>query len=134
MSHGANLGGKSFKLGQHQSLAACDPRKNMSRCRNCPRAGRRAAKSGEEREGVKDIEGTELACISSMESDTVYRLFRKDGHMWVRVWVHFRATIFEGVKEASNYEIHAEQFNNVVVRGSTLKSLINAKLLEIDSN
>jgi hypothetical protein len=83
---------------------------------------------------VKDIEGAELACISNTDSDTSYRLFRKDGRTWVRVWVHFRARI-EGLKQASNYEIHQNQFDDVVVsHGKTLKSIVDAKLLEIDSN
>jgi hypothetical protein len=83
---------------------------------------------------VKDIHGTELACVSTSESDTVYRLFRKNGEIRVRVWVHFRARLFEGLKEASNYELLPDQFCDVNVRGVTLKSIVEAKLAEIDPN
>jgi len=89
---------------------------------------------GRNKKNTKDIEGAELACLSSLESDTVYRLFRKDGHVWVRVWVHYRAKIFEGLKEASNYRIQPDQFCNVLLRGKTLKSIVEGKLSEIDSS
>jgi hypothetical protein len=69
-----------------------------------------------------------------MGSVTSYRLFRKDGRVWVQVWTHFTARI-EGLQEASNYKIEPDQLAGVFVSyGKTLKSIVDAKLAEIDSN
>lgn len=51
--------------------------------------------------------------------------------MWVHGWVYFRAKIFKGGREAFNYDIAFNQFCDV--RGTTLKSIIDAKLEEIGS-